>query len=302
MGQRLARAKSKIRQAGIPFRVPERADLRARLDGGAGGDLRRLRRRLVRSRRHRGPPPRPRRGSDLARPAGGLAAARRARGARPAGADAPRRGAARRAAQRRRRLRAARRAGPGLVGRRPDRGGRSAAHCARAGWARSTATSWRLRCSPRMRSAAPPAAADWAAIKRLYDALAGDHGVAGGRDQPRHRDRRDRRRRAPASPRSPRWKAMGVFRITSPIGRRARRCSPPPATSTRPMPPMSRRSAWSATRRCAGSCSTAAPRCGARSSLRSFRGGAKHRTRNPNGLAARTASGFRVRAKTRAPE
>jgi RNA polymerase sigma-70 factor (ECF subfamily) len=32
MGQRLARAKSKLRQAGIPFRVPERADLRERLD------------------------------------------------------------------------------------------------------------------------------------------------------------------------------------------------------------------------------------------------------------------------------
>src|SRR2546423_1290636 len=32
MGQRLARAKSNLRQAGIPFRVPERVDLRERLD------------------------------------------------------------------------------------------------------------------------------------------------------------------------------------------------------------------------------------------------------------------------------
>jgi RNA polymerase sigma-70 factor (ECF subfamily) len=32
MGQRLARAKRKIREAGVPFRVPERADIRERLD------------------------------------------------------------------------------------------------------------------------------------------------------------------------------------------------------------------------------------------------------------------------------
>jgi RNA polymerase sigma-70 factor (ECF subfamily) len=32
MGQRLARAKNKIREAGVPFRVPERAELRERLD------------------------------------------------------------------------------------------------------------------------------------------------------------------------------------------------------------------------------------------------------------------------------
>src|SRR3984885_2635684 len=37
MGKRLARAKDKIRQAGIPFRVPEREELAGRLGAGLGG-------------------------------------------------------------------------------------------------------------------------------------------------------------------------------------------------------------------------------------------------------------------------
>ena len=36
MGQRLVRAKSKIKQAGVPFRLPERADMSERLEAVAG--------------------------------------------------------------------------------------------------------------------------------------------------------------------------------------------------------------------------------------------------------------------------
>ena len=171
MGQRLARAKNKIREAGMPFRVPERADLRERLDAvlaaiyaafaegwsdPAGTEARR--RNLAEE-------------GDLARPAGGLAAARRARGARPARADAVRRGAARRAAQRALATTCRSPSRTRRVGRAPDRGGRSAAAARGRAWARSAAISWRPRCSRPMWCAGCTGAADWAAIEKLYDAL-----------------------------------------------------------------------------------------------------------------------------------
>ena len=113
MGQRLVRAKSKMKIAGIPFRVPERSELGERLEAvlsaiyaafsegwsdPAGIEARR--RNLAEEGIWLGPARR-------------LAHARRAGGARASGADAPRRSATRRAAECKRRLHPACRAGPG---------------------------------------------------------------------------------------------------------------------------------------------------------------------------------------------
>lgn len=67
MSQRLVRAKTKIRHAGIPFSIPGRDELSHRLDSVLNAILRRLLRRLDRRDRRRHRPPRSRRRGNLPR-------------------------------------------------------------------------------------------------------------------------------------------------------------------------------------------------------------------------------------------
>jgi len=79
MAQRLVRAKAKIRDAGIPYRIPAEADLPARLSGVLCGRLPHLQRGLHGELGRGASPGRPVRRGDQARQAAGPAHAGRAR-------------------------------------------------------------------------------------------------------------------------------------------------------------------------------------------------------------------------------
>ena len=252
MGQRLSRAKAKIRQAGIPFRVPERADLAERLDavlaaiyaafaeGWSDPAGTQTRRRNLSEE-----------GIWLGRLVASLLPDE-AEAFGPARADAARRSAPRRAPPRRR-VRAARRAGPRRVGCRADRRSRSAA-------APRQHVRHRRPLSARSRGAIRACGAPHHRPHRLGRAgktlrrAARAHRFAGRRDQSRGRASPKRKAPPRASRRSMRCRTMRGLPTINPIGRRAPGCWRGWRTRKRPAAPMSARSGSKAIRPSAASC------------------------------------------------
>ena len=256
MGQRLARAKQKITRAGVPFRVPERADLGERLDAVLAA----------------------------------IYAAFAEGWTDPAGTEARRRNLAEEGIWLGRLVvsllpdepealgllalmlfaearRGARRNADGdyvplaeqdtAVGRRADRRGRGAA-AAREPHGRDRPLSARSRRAVRACGAAAHRARRLGGDREtLRGAVRADR-LAGGRDQPRGRARRDARAPLRALRRSTRCRTMRGSPTINPIGRRAPGCWRGWETPTRPTAPTNARSVSKAIPPSAASCNRSA--------------------------------------------
>ena len=217
MAQRLVRAKNKIRDAGIPYRVPYEADLPARLRGVLAVVY------LIFNEGHLVDRPELTRGGRPARSAAGGADAGRAGGAGPAGVDVAEPSPAARPAPRRTAtlvLLADQDRAPWdrtLI----DEGQALVRRCLR----RDQPGPYQIQAAINaVHSDAPSTAeTDWAQVVALYDQLMAVHPDPGGGAEPRG----GRRGAVRSGGRARRWSTRSTWTATTCTTRCAATCSPP---------------------------------------------------------------------------